>query len=193
MIVTNNNIKEILSKLKKDDYIYLSIMMFFFIILIIIFSMTVSFFSKNINKVFYSENNQKITGLDIAQYTLVAKKLNLTTPTTPTMGTTTSIVTSATTIAQLDKKSLLIKILNGTTKKSLASTLAKSITDDGFIVSKTGNEKSDYGTTTIIVQENKSEYTPTLLESVRKIYPTAVATTTDKISAFEATIIIGNK
>lgn len=201
MTFTINNIKEIFKKLKSEDYIYIGIIIFFLIAMIIVFSMTVKFISKNINKVFYSENNNEVGGLNMEQYLLMAKKLNINitntnTENTPAQATAIlpliSTTTTSTTIS-LDKQSLLIKILNGTTNKGVATTLAKSITDEGFTVLKTGNEKSDYATTTLIMQENKSAYTEILLRALRKSYPQAIATTTNKVNAFDAIIIIGNK
>lgn len=198
MTSTNNNIKEIFKKIKREDYIYLSVVIIFFITLIIVFSMAVNFISKNINKIFYSENNQEIRGLNIEQYTLIAKKLNLAIPDGNTQITVTQETTTATTTPDtiitppLDKQSITIKILNGTTKKGLAAVLAKSITDEGFIVSKTGNEKSNYSTTTLIIQENKSDYTQILLDALHKSYPQAISTTTSKTSDTDVVIVIGN-
>lgn len=202
MTFTNTKIKEFFKRLKRDDYVYLGIITLFFITLIIIFSIIMSFLSQNINKVFYSENNQDAGGLNIEQYTLVAKKLNITIPnesveiaTTPTTDTTsansTTTVTTETTLP-FDKQGITIKILNGTTKKGLATVLAKSMTSDGFIISKTGNEKSDYATTTLIIQENKIIYTEILMSAIRKSYPQAVSTTTSKANNADAVIIIGN-
>lgn len=195
MEIINIKIKEMFSGLKRDDYIYIGIVISFLITVIIIFFMTVNFFLKNINKIFYFEDTPDAQGLDIAQYTLVTKKLNITTSNNSAEANTSTITQTApviTNTASLDKHAITIKILNGTTKKGLASTLAKSITDEGFTISKTGNEKIPYAITTLIIQENKSDYTQILLDALHKSYPQAIATTTSKTGDTDAVIIIGN-
>lgn len=194
MTPTNTKIKEMFKKFKKEDYLYLGIIIIFLIVIVIIFSYSVSFISKNINQVFYSENIQATDGLNLDQYNLVVKKMNLSTENKNT--DVTNIVTIPTPIVTpekitLDKHAIVIKILNGTTKKGLASALAKSISSEGFIVAKTGNEKTDYSTTTLIIKENKSEFTSTLLDILHKSYPQAIATTTAS-GDIDVLIIIGN-
>ncbi|MCX6756922.1 MAG: LytR C-terminal domain-containing protein, partial [Candidatus Nomurabacteria bacterium] len=92
----------------------------------------------------------------------------------------------------LDKHLITIKILNSTETSGLASSLEKKITSEGFIVSKTGNEATNYEITTLLIQENKSEYSSTLLDAIHKIYPKAVAKITTEASDVDAVIIIGN-
>jgi hypothetical protein len=186
-------IKEHFKKIRKEDYFYFTIIVIFFIAVFFAFLSTVSFLSRNINKVFSTDTSTSVRTLDMDRYTLVAKKLNfvipvfdksgaLTTPTPPSVATTTQ---------PIDKQSLIIKVLNGTKKKGLAASLSESLVADGFIVIKTGNEEELYATTTLFLLDTKKAYEALLMETLMKTYPDAISTTTDKNSGYDAIIIIG--
>lgn len=194
MIFPNTKIKEIFKNFKKEDYLYLSIVILFFIAVIVVFSLAVRFLTVNINKVFYSENPQGSGGLNMGDYALVTKKLNLDNKNTTTVEVAQKSPESQETavLTVLDKHLITIKILNSTETSGLASSLEKKITSEGFIVSKTGNEATNYEITTLLIQENKSEYSSTLLDAIHKIYPKAVAKITTEASDVDAVIIIGN-
>lgn len=194
MIFPNTKIKEIFKNFKKEDYLYLSIVILFFIAVIVVFSLAVRFLTVNINKVFYSENPQGPGGLNMGDYALVTKKLNLDNKNTTTVEVAQKSPESQKTavLTVLDKHLITIKILNSTETSGLASSLEKKITSEGFIVSKTGNEATNYEITTLLIQENKSEYSSTLLDAIHKIYPKAVAKITTEASDVDAVIIIGN-
>jgi len=61
------------------------------------------------------------------------------------------------------------------------------------LAEKTGNADKLYATTTIFIKESRSNYTASLLEEIKKIYPAVVATTTPESTPFDATIIIGTR
>ncbi|MCX6756719.1 MAG: LytR C-terminal domain-containing protein [Candidatus Nomurabacteria bacterium] len=130
----------------------------------------------------------------MGDYALVTKKLNLDNKNTTTVEVAKKSPESQKTavLTVLDKHLITIKILNSTETSGLASSLEKKIIDEGFIVSKTGNESTNYEITTLLIQENKSEYSSTLLDAIQKTYPKAVAKTTTEASDVDAVIIIGN-
>jgi hypothetical protein len=191
---TINKIKKMFDGLKRNDYIYIGIVIFLLTVIIIMFFIMVNFFSRNINKIFYHDDAIETQGLNVPQYTLVTKKLNINTTNNKTDTNIPPIEQKNQTIntSPIDKQAITIKILNGTNKKGLASVLAKSMSDDGFTILKTGNEKENYATTTLIIQENKIAYTDLIMQALRKSYPLAISTTTNKIDSYDALIIIGN-
>ncbi len=182
-------------EIRKEDYVYISALVLFLIIIGLVFSTTVTFLSSNINKVFSSDKAEIIRALDTEQYTFITKKLNLSVPTFNEDGTVETPAptaeTATTTPEVLDIQSLVIKVLNGTKKKGLAATLSEALKADGFTVIKTGNEEEPYATTTLFLLDTKKSYEGVLMTSLRKTYPYAIATTTDKNSGYDVVIIIG--
>lgn len=192
--------KKIAEKLKvvrKEDYLYFSVLAVFFLLVLYVFSVSSSFLTANINKVFSSNESKTVHALDMEQYSLVAKKLRFSVQTPEAINSTSTASSTPQTQESedkpFDKQSLVIKVLNATAKKGLASNLAELLSKDGFIVTKTGNEEKDYATTTIYLLESKSAYRASLLETVRKSYPAVIATTTDKNGGYDAVIIIGDR
>ncbi|KKU82184.1 MAG: hypothetical protein UY07_C0002G0041 [Parcubacteria group bacterium GW2011_GWA1_47_8] len=198
---------ESLKKIKYQDLIYPGIFMFFFIIILIIFLFAVQFISKNMNKVFSSESDSPAQVLNREDYESIAKKLNIKVLDTEEQTTTASIetavaVTTNSEVAEvatssasqvLDKRSITIVVQNSTAKAGAATILAKALEDGGFTKPKTGNADKLYATTTIFIKESRSNYTASLLEEIKKIYPAVVATTTPESTPFDATIIIGTR
>lgn len=183
------NLRDTISKISPRDLIYPGIILLFIIIVGILFSLVAQFIAKNINNAFSSDTGAESSALNMANYTLTAKKLGFSTE----AGTSTvSIsVTEAPVASQsLDKKSLTLSILNSTAKKGVATILTRMLESSGFAKATTGNEKKLYATTTILIKESKSGYESLLLEAVRKAYPDAIATTTTA-GTIDATIIIG--
>jgi|GEM_PF-3085319 len=197
------DLKKYLQKMKPADYIYLSVMFVFFIIIAVLFSISTNFIVSNINKIFSPIKAGNSQALNIGQYSLVAKKLNLpvntvtpdngTASTTPTPATTPIVPVSPTPSQVLDKKSITIEILNSTTKKGVASVLNKSLTLAGFSSATTGNEKTSYDITTIVINDKKKDYSSLLLEAVNKIYPKAVTQILPNKTGTDVTIIIGKQ
>ena len=182
-----------MKSIRKEDYFYFSILIIFFIAIFFVFATTVSFLSQNVNKVFSANTAESVRTLDMTNYALVAKKLHFSIPVVDEFGELQPPVeaTTATTTEVIDKQSLVIKVLNGTNKKGLAASLSESLTKGGFIVVKTGNEPETYATTTLFLLETKKAYEPLLLEELRKSYPDAISTTTEKNGGYDAVIIIG--
>lgn len=198
-MITKENISiiESLRKIKSRDLIYPGLFILFFIIVIIVFFFAMQFISKNINKAFSPEESAPSQALDIEKYKLVAKKLNMSVSpidnvvVAPAEVPTTQAVATSTPIATLNKKDITIMIKNSTSKKGVATALAKTLEDAGFATPKTGNEQKLYSTTTILLKESRNIYQSILLEAVRKTYPDAIITTTPETSAVDATVIIG--
>lgn len=198
---------ESLKKIRPKDLVYSGIVIFFMITVVIVFFISTRFISQNINKVFSNEGGENVQALDLARYTLIAKKLGITvnipsenavapTVTAPApVSTPPEVVpTTATTITSaLNKQALTIMVRNSTAKAGAASTLAKILKDAGFSTPATGNEKTSTAITTILVKESRSDYAPLLLSEVIKLYPNALTATTSESAPFDATIIIGGK
>ncbi|OGI85854.1 hypothetical protein A3A05_00630 [Candidatus Nomurabacteria bacterium RIFCSPLOWO2_01_FULL_41_12] len=212
------NFSTIIQKIKSmrlSDFTYGSVVLALLIVVIISFIYSANFIVKNINKIFSPGDDGNAQALNMENYLLVVKRLNLPVntvsentdapivePVTPPIEipADTSIPTIETpaetpeSIAPIiDKKSITINILNSTTKKGVAATLAKALTDAGFSAATTGNEKKLYALTTIIVSDAKKDYTPSVLEVVSKSYPQAVTESASGVTEFDVTIIIGKE
>ena len=205
------NLTAIIQKIKStklSDFIYSGVIFLLVIIVIISFSYSTNFIVKNLNKIFSPEDTGGAQALNMENYLLVVKKLNLPLNTqkedTPENTNTLivepvippvedTIIPTPAPIVELDKKSITINILNSTAKKGVASTLAKTLEDAGFSKAETGNEKKSYDLTTIIVSDAKKEYAPLVLEVVSKSYPKAVTETATGETKFDVMIIIGKE
>lgn len=202
MTIKDMKIIESLKKIKAKDLIYSGILTFFIIVVGILFFISTRFISQNVNKVFSTEGGESVQALDLARYTLVAKKLGITVdassgnvevPATTPSPIALATTTPAATTTILDKKTLTIEVRNSTAKKGVASTLAKSLESAGFANPATGNENTPFAVTTILIKESKYDYAPLILAEVTKAYPDAITATTSESAAFDATIIIGGK
>lgn len=204
MNIKDLHIVESLKKMNVKDVIYPGILAFFIIMVAIIFFIATRFISQNINKVFSTEGSGSAHALDLARYTLIAKKLGLTIRTSSEdAGAETSMIPAPIALPKeaqtpatitppiLNKQALTIMIRNSTAKAGAASTLAKNLKDAGFSTPTTGNEKTSYAVTTIFVKKSKDDYAPLLLAEVRKRYGDAKTATTSESAPFDATIIIG--
>lgn len=195
-----------LKNTKPIDLVYPGVLILFFGLVAVVFFFTIRFISKNINKAFSPEEGGASQALNVERYKLTAQKLNLpmntlqseATAPAPSAETATldpassTQATSTPSATVLDKSTVTITVKNSTSKKGVASTLAKALEDAGFAKPQTGNEPTLYATTTILLKESKKEYESLLLDAVRKTYPYAVATTTvDGVA--DATIIIGTR
>lgn len=195
IIKTDKSFRESLKNLKLQDIVYPGVLAVFFGIVFVLFFFATQFISKNINKIFYSEETGATQALNLEHYKLVAKKLGIVVN-IPKEGEAVVVkvapaVETATTT--LDKKAITIIVKNSTAKKGVATTLAKLLEDAGFQKPKTGNESKLYATTTVLIKESRKDYESVLLEVVSKAYPDAVSTTTKETSVGDATVIIGTK
>ena len=211
----NNRLSKIFRNMKSSDFIYSIVVFIFFIIVVILFLYSTSFIVKNVNKIFSPDTGIETPVLDLAKYSIVVQKLNLPTNTqtenpivntpaepqispngtTPTPNTGAAIITTtgAASTPVIDKKSITINILNTTSKKGAASALAKILLDAGFSEASTGNEKTSYALTTILVKDGKKDYTAPVLEVVQKSYPKAITDINPETSQFDVVIIIGKQ
>lgn len=188
-IKKNNPVQESLKKFHFQDFVYASVIVVFLLITVVIFFFAAQFISKNINKIFSIGDESSVQALNIDQYTLIAKKLNIKINTT--QEATPTVETSMITTEELDKRALTITVKNSTTKKGVASALATALEDAGFQKPKTGNEPKLYATTKVILKESKSLYSPLILDIVQKYYPSASVATTSETSISDVTVIIG--
>lgn len=195
-----------LKNTKPLDLVYPGVLILFFGLVAVVFFFTIRFISKNINKAFSPEEGGASQALNVERYKLTAQKLNLpmnvlqNDATVPEPSTETATLdpaspaqaTSTPAITVLDKRAITITVKNSTPKKGIATTLAKALEDAGFAKPQTGNESTLYATTTILLKESKKEYETLLLETIRKTYPDAIATTTVD-GVVDAIIIIGTR
>lgn len=172
--------RERISEITPSDLIYPGIIFIFAIIITIIFFLSTKFLGKNINDAFLGDTGSDMAPLNMANYTLVAKKLGITTATTQT-----------TTAATSNKSNLTINIINATSKKGVAATLATALESAGFTTPTTSNQSKLSPTTTIAIKTSKASFGPAILEEVKKLYTTATATTTEETAQFDVTITIG--
>lgn len=194
-----------LKNTKPLDLVYPGVLILFFGLVAVVFFFTIRFISKNINKAFSPEEGGVSQALNIERYKLTAQKLNLPVnilqneatapePSAETAVLDTASTTQATntpTTTVLDKSTITITVKNSTSKKGVASTLAKALEDAGFAKPQTGNEPTLYATTTILLKESKKGYEALLLEAVQKTYPDAVVKTSSENSSSDATIVVG--
>lgn len=202
-------ITQILKNIKPRDLIYPGTLFVFFGIVALVFFFAIRFISQSINNAFSPEESGVSQALDLERYTLIAKKLNIPVsatqedvaisaipempPMTPETATTTEATTTPPIVATIDKRAITIAVKNSTSKKGLASTLAKALEDAGFQRPQTGNESGSYATTTLLLKESKRDYETLLLDVVRAIYPNAVTATSSSSASSDAIIIIGGK
>ncbi len=193
-----------IKNIRPFDLVYPGALLLFFGFVIIVFFFAIRFISQNINRAFSSEDSGASQMLNIDRFKLTAKKLNipvtipqngtvaLEIPVQETVPDTTSAAQATSTLVAtvLDKSAITIIVKNSTSKKGVAGTLAKSLEDSGFQKPQTGNESKLYATTTVLIKASKQAYEPLLLDTVRKTYPDAVATTTET-GTVDATVIIG--
>lgn len=123
-----------------------------------------------LDRVFVAETTANSFAIDVANYKLVAAKLNLpesgeTTipaentelPAVAPSPTTPEATTTASAPVALDKKALAIGVYNATSVTGLAGKLKSALETGGFSVTKTGNEKTQ-ATNTVSIKESKRAY-----------------------------------
>jgi len=192
------NIQGALSGIRAKDLTYPTIFLLFIVIVGMIFYFATQFISKNINAIFSGDIGSESSSLNMANYTLITKKLGLTIKSkvdsaTSTVSLPNSSGTPATTTGQtLDKKGFTINILNSTAKSGVAGTLALTLESAGFSKAKTGNKETPYATTTVAIKESVSSISPALLGTIRKYYPEAISIVAPENSQFDVTITIGS-
>jgi hypothetical protein len=205
METQNTKFEKIMQKIKSPDFVYLGVIFVFFIIVIILFLYSTNFIVENMNKIFSSANDGKVEALNVKNYSLIAKRLNLpinegtenpqptTSQNNPTVTPTTTETPAVSAPAVIDKKSITINVLNSTKKRGIAATLAKTLEDTGFSKATTGDEKKPYDLTTILVKESKKEYKSSIEETVKGVYPKATVEINPETSSFDVVIIIGKE
>jgi hypothetical protein len=203
-----NRLSKILMKMKSADFIYSAVIFILIGLVVILFSYSTSFIVKNVDKIFSFEQETSASALDMTTYSIVVKKLGLPENTTQESPAVPAEVPPENTVTPpeeapavetpvpavvLDKQSITINILNSTSKKGVAATLAGKMETAGFAKAETGNEKKSYALTTIIIKEEKKEYLSVVEEAVKASYPKAVTETAAGKTDFDVTIIIGKQ
>jgi hypothetical protein len=187
-------------KMKPVDFIYLGVIVFSFIITAILFFFSTNFIVDNINKIFLPTPESTSQPLDITRYSLIEKRLNLPVNVPGTKSTSvvpvetptvSNIVDPSTATVALDNKSLTINILNGSRKVGVATLLSNTLEKAGFSKASTGDSPTAYVTTTIFIKDGKKEFTKSIQDAVKKLYPKAVTKVNPVSSTFDVEIITG--
>lgn len=138
--------------------------------------------------------------LDINNYNLVSKKLNLTSQIDIVKIEENNIIEDTLQIEEikeeinpLDKKILTLNILNGARKAGVASLLSSNLEKDGFPKAITGDNPKIYPVTTMLIKESKKDYTQIISESIKKYYPSLIISSNPEASEFDVIIIVGKK
>jgi hypothetical protein len=179
----------------------------FFIALALVFVFNLQFVTKSIDQAFYipsqMEIESQIVRVNLEDYNLIIKKLNIATSTAAQNNTTTNSpatvastttppeVTLATTTSKADLK---IAIYNSTATNGLAATLNKSLVAAGFKTATTGSKSPLLPSTILKAKKNLSG--STILDEIRKIVSVKYAVTDavlDDNNQFDIEIVIGTK
>lgn len=205
----NNKETGQVKKIRTKNFVYISIMILILAMVIVAFFYSAKFIIRNINKVFTTNYNEQIHVLDIPNYSLVQKKLNL--PVNmPEENTLEENTLESTNIDQsiaseekleiveiidngINKEDLKINILNGARKAGVASNMSKKISELGFKNITVGDSKIVYPLTTIFIKDTAIPFQGEIEETVRKIYVKSTTKTNPENSDFDIVIIIGKQ
>lgn len=184
-------------KIEIIDFIYLGVISVFIIITIILFFYSTNLIVKNINKIFVQNVETNHNALEKERYSLVEKKLNL--PVNNVIvenieiqkDTTKDIVKTENNV--IDNKSLIINILNGARKAGVASSMSLSLEAVGFSKATTGDSKTVYPITTILIKDSKKDYKESIEKIVKKLHPKAITKANPEQSSFDIIIIVGKE
>jgi len=186
-----------LTILSLKKLIYPGIFVFLFGVLLFLFILSARFISMEINRIFSADEPRNNFSVNTAQYTLLAKKLGLPAQTQEAEPAPTQIEASApaaTTTQEstpLDKAALSIGVFNGSNATGAAGKLAATLTAQGFVVAKTGNE-AQQEKNTIEIKESKKAYLA-LLAPVLPEFDTASATILPETAHYDCILTIGEK
>jgi len=203
---------EIPKKLESIDFIYLGVLFLSFIIIVIVFFYSTSFIIKNVNKIFAQNNVTDSHALEIKGYSLLEKKLKLPvnnvinnvtltepTPTTNVAPTDTQVTTPTPPAVPeviapvLDNKTLTINVLNGARKAGVAGTMITELETAGFAKGTTGDSKTIYPITTILIKDAKKDYTKAIEDAIKKNHPKAITKVNPTTSKFDVVVIVGKE
>ncbi len=192
---------DILKRIDKIDLAYLGVILVMLIIVIILFFYTTSFILKNVNKIFNQTNEIDSHALNMDNYSLIERKLKLpinNTMVEPTIESSQEVISDTippsapeATKPTLDNKSLTINVLNGARKAGIAGTMVTELEAAGFSKGTTGDSKTIYPITTIMIKDSKKDYTKAIEEVVKKNHPKATTKVNPEKSGFDVIIIVG--
>ena len=197
-----NKTKKI-SEVQSSDYIYMGIVFLFLVTVTILFFYSANFIIKNVNKIFLPNDNVNIQALDKPRYSLIEKKLNL--PINNNENNTQASQTTTQTIAEpiksteviktpeLNKKSLIINVLNAAKKAGVAGSMAKNLESAGFSAPTTGDAPKVLTETVIEIKASKKEYKSSIEEVVKKDYTNITIRDNPEDSIFDVIISVGKK
>lgn len=182
-----NKIKNLIKKSKQNIYPLISVSIF--VIVIILFLVSINFIFHSINKIFNINDDliaQKIIKFNIEEFNKIKNRFeNKVMPAAP-------IPPTPPALPVLDKKSLSIKILNGTAKKGLAANLKKIFETNNFVVKETGNaKKEDYKKTVLSIKESKKDFLSLISDVLKNTYPDFTQEILLENEDADAVIIIG--
>lgn len=198
-----SEISEKLKKIKLKDLFYPAITSFLILTMIFLFVWSVRFLYKSINQIFTSPKEvveSQIPRFNIGQFKKVAPKLGIEVrePKVPEIETSVpeEIKPEATVKEEktaLDKKTLLIKVLNGSGRKGAAADMKKFLEKNEFLVKEIGNAPAIISSTVVKIKDSKKEYLNLIQEAAKNDYSLLTSETLPEAEAFDAIIVVGKK
>jgi hypothetical protein len=187
----NTNILNTLKKMSSPDFIYISIFFMFLAVVAVLFLFSTSFIVNSINKIFSPTSGGTAQALNMENYTLVEKRLNL--PVNLVSNSTTPSAFAAAATSSVPVAPATIHILNSTGTKGVAGVLAKALQDAGFSKATTGNQTELAPVTTILIKNSQKLDAPGIVAVVKATHPNAITNFVADTAKFDITIIIGKQ
>lgn len=186
------------NKIQTVDFIYFGVLIIFLIIVIISFFSSTNFILNNINKIFSQNTEVDSRALDIPNYKLLEKKLNLPINNLNEILDDAPIVVEETVatlpepeILMTAKELLTINIINSTTKKGAAADLSKILVAQDYPTATTASQKNIAPITSVSLKISTMGYANDIVELVKKSYKNVEILPLDENSKFNVEIIIG--
>lgn len=187
--------------------VYPAISILFVSVALLLFGKTAFFISANINKAFTTDEaaiESELLRVDIQNYLLVAKKLNIPVPPPPTpqeipppQETSPEETPTPPPPPPEDKAALHIQVVNSTPTAGLAGGLRDLLEGAEFTVVRVGNFSPPHALTVIQIKESTRSSFPLSLEEIRGLvsqeYELGGDETLEESSEYDVVIIIGNK
>lgn len=200
--------------------VYPAVSILYLLLLLTIFIYTAKFLSEQISRTFDSDDGgseKYFASLNLADYSLVAKKLGLTPVSEPSspenqvapadetlpVETATTAAVSATSAPSSEdiapaeaEANFKIIVLNASGRTGLAADLKKNLEAAGFPVEKIGNRKEPSELSLIKIKESRNQY-PTQFNQIKQIVAAKYQLTATQIleesGSYDIEIVIGKR
>jgi len=185
-----------IKNLKLKSAVYPISIILFFIVVVTLFIMMIHFVSNVINSVFMVKEGEilaRTKGFDMESFEKVKAILGIIDTSAPPSPLVASPISSSQLTPVLEKSTLLIEVLNGSTRKGEAARLQSKLTALGFLVPTTGNaDVSTYATTVVKTKESKKDIAALVFPELGA-YTIGSRVTLEESDQYDMIIIIGAK